>query len=95
MRGSGEGGASLESVIGRIDATEPGTLAADTVPSGFPSLDRVLGGGLRQQDLAILAGDVGSGKSALALGMVTAASQRRTASTPRKACRRRNSCSSC
>ena len=32
MRGSGEGGASLESVIGRIDATEPGTLAADTVP---------------------------------------------------------------
>ena len=63
MRGSGEGGGSLESVIARIDAIEPGSVAADTVPSGFPSLDRMLGGGLRRQDLAILAGDVSSGTS--------------------------------
>jgi replicative DNA helicase len=69
VRGSGEGGASLESVIARIDATKPDTVAADTVPTGFPSLDQVLGGGFRRQDLAILAGDVGSGKSALALGI--------------------------
>ena len=75
MRGSGQGGGSLESVVARIDATEPGTIAADTVPSGFPSLDRVLGGGLRRQDLAILAGDVGSGKSALALGIAIRAAR--------------------
>ena len=75
MRGSGEGGGSLESVIARIDATEPGSVAADTVPSGFPSLDRMLGGGLRRQDLAILAGDVGSGKSALALGIAIRAAR--------------------
>jgi replicative DNA helicase len=75
VRGSGEGGGTLESVIARIDAIEPGTVAADTVPSGFPSLDRMLGGGLRRQDLAILAGDVGSGKSALALGIAMRAAR--------------------
>jgi replicative DNA helicase len=69
MRGPGEGGGSLESVLARIDEISPGGHAPDTVPSGFPSLDRVLGGGLRRQDLAILSGDVGSGKSALALGI--------------------------
>ncbi|MBA3522507.1 MAG: AAA family ATPase, partial [Gemmatimonadales bacterium] len=39
------------------------------MPSGYPSLDRMLGGGFRRQDLVVLAGDVASGKSALALGM--------------------------
>ena len=75
MRGSGEGGGSLEALIARIDATAPGAPPADTVPSGFPSVDRTLGGGLRRQDLAILAGDVGSGKSALALGMAIRAAR--------------------
>lgn len=75
MRGAGDGGGSLESVIARIDAVQPGTPAPDTVPTGFPSLDRMLGGGLRRQDLAILTGDVGSGKSALALGMAIRASR--------------------
>ncbi len=59
----------LESLVGRIDATAPGHPAPDTVPSGFPSLDRLLGGGFRRADLIVLAGDVGSGKSALALGI--------------------------
>jgi replicative DNA helicase len=75
VRSSGKGGGSLASVIARIDATDPGSVAADTVPSGFPSLDRMLGGGLRRQDLAILAGDVGSGKSALALGIAIRAAR--------------------
>jgi replicative DNA helicase len=75
VRGSGKDGGSLESVILRIDSTEPNEVPADTVPSGFPSLDRVLGGGLRRQDLAILAGDVGSGKSALALGIAIRAAR--------------------
>jgi replicative DNA helicase len=61
--------ASLEGVVARIDAVPPGGTAPDTVASGFPSLDRVLGGGLRRQDLIVLAGDVGSGKSALGLAI--------------------------
>ena len=61
--------AAIERLVGRIDATAPGATAPDTVPSGFPSLDRMLGGGFRRRDLIVLAGDVGSGKSALALGM--------------------------
>jgi len=32
-------------------------------------VDRILGGGLRRRDLVVLGGDVGSGKSALALGL--------------------------
>jgi replicative DNA helicase len=75
MRGSGEGAASVEAVLTRIDATEPESAPADTVPTGFPSLDRMLGGGLRRQDLAILSGDVGSGKSALALGIAIRAAR--------------------
>jgi len=60
---------SLEALVERIDAIAPGSTAADTVPSGFPSLDRMLGGGFRRQDLVVLSGDVGSGKSALALAI--------------------------
>jgi replicative DNA helicase len=75
MRGSGDGGESLEGLVARIDATAPGSAGPDTVPSGFPSLDRMLGGGFRRQDLAVLAGDVGSGKSALALGIAIRAAR--------------------
>jgi replicative DNA helicase len=59
----------LEALVSRIDATSADSPAPDTVPSGFPSLDRFLGGGFRRQDLVVLAGDVGSGKSALGLGI--------------------------
>ena len=75
MRGSGDGGGSLETLVTRIDAMTPGAVAPDTVPTGFPSLDRVLSGGLRRQDLAVLAGDVGSGKSALALAIAIRAAR--------------------
>ncbi|HUR93206.1 MAG TPA: DnaB-like helicase C-terminal domain-containing protein, partial [Gemmatimonadales bacterium] len=64
-----EAHASLEGLVARIDATAPGTSGPDTVVSGFASLDRVLGGGFRRQDLVVLAGDVGSGKSSLALAI--------------------------
>jgi replicative DNA helicase len=59
----------LQALVARIDARSSEGVASDTVPSGFASLDRMLGGGMRRQDLIILAGDVGSGKSALALGI--------------------------
>jgi replicative DNA helicase len=60
---------SLEALVARTDAVAPGATGPDTVASGFPSLDRVLGGGFRRQDLIVLGGDVGSGKSALALAI--------------------------
>jgi replicative DNA helicase len=75
VRGAGEGGGSPEGLVARIDAMTPGTLPPDMVPSGFPSLDRMLGGGFRRQDLVILAGDVGSGKSSLALGIAIRAAR--------------------
>ncbi len=53
----------------RIDLVADGMLAADTSATGFPSVDRWLGGGVRAGDLVVLGGDVGSGKSALALAM--------------------------
>jgi replicative DNA helicase len=59
----------LENLVGQIDARTSGAPADDTVPTGFPSLDRMLAGGLRRKDLVVLGGDVGSGKSALGLGV--------------------------
>jgi replicative DNA helicase len=59
---------SIESLVERVDAQRPGEISGDTVPTGFPSLDKLLGGGLRRRDLVVLGGDVGAGKSALALG---------------------------
>ncbi len=41
----------------------------DGIASGFPSVDALLGGGFRRGDLVIIGGDVGCGKSSLALGM--------------------------
>ena len=59
----------LETLVAQIDDRSRDKLAPDTVPTGFPSLDRVLAGGLRRKDLVVLGGDVGSGKSALGLGV--------------------------
>ena len=53
----------------RIDLVADGSLAGDTSQTGFPSIDRWLGGGVRAGDLVVLGGDVGSGKSSLALAM--------------------------
>ncbi|HXE57711.1 MAG TPA: DnaB-like helicase C-terminal domain-containing protein [Gemmatimonadales bacterium] len=65
-------GTPAESVASRVDA---GTPPADAVPTGFPTVDRLLGGGLRRQDLVVLAGDVGSGKSALGLAIALRAAR--------------------
>jgi replicative DNA helicase len=70
----------LSLLLGRVDAVADGATPADTVPSGFPSLDKLLGGGLRRGDLVVLGGDVGSGKSALTLAIaLRVAQQRRSA----------------
>src|SRR5690349_16537150 len=67
--------AGLEALVARIDAATDGSAGADAVTTGFPSLDRVLGGGLRRQDLIILGGDVASGKSSLALALTIRAAR--------------------
>ena len=56
---------SLEAAGGRLD----------TIATGFPSVDALLGEGPRRGDLIVLAGDVGSGKSALALAIAVRAAQ--------------------
>jgi replicative DNA helicase len=65
-----------------VEALVASSLAGEAsgapITSGYPSLDSLLGGGLRRGDLVVLAGDAGVGKSALALAMTlrsTAAGQ--------------------
>mgnify|MGYP001604579300 FL=1 len=60
---------SVAGVVGRVDDTIGGVPNPDTVATGFPSVDRMLGGGLRRRDLVVLGGDVGAGKSSLALAI--------------------------
>ena len=62
-------------VLERVDAVADGAHATDTISTGFPSIDRVLGGGPRHGDLVVLGGDVGSGKSSLALAFALRAAQ--------------------
>lgn len=65
----------LSLLMRRVDAVADGAPAADTIPTGFPSLDRMLGGGVRRGDLVVLGGDVGSGKSAFALAVALRVAQ--------------------
>lgn len=64
-------------MLARVDETTDRGSPVDSVPSGFPSVDRLLGGGFRRGDLIVLGGDVGSGKSALALAAAVRASEER------------------
>src|SRR5216117_187742 len=66
---------SLEGLVHRVDRQRPGDLGGDTIPTGFPSVDKLLGGGVRRRDLIMLGGDVGAGKSALALGIALRVAQ--------------------
>ncbi|HEY2897114.1 MAG TPA: DnaB-like helicase C-terminal domain-containing protein [Gemmatimonadaceae bacterium] len=65
----------LAELLRRTDAIADGAPVADTVPTGFPTLDRLLGGGFRRGDLIVLGGDVGTGKSALALAIALRAAE--------------------
>lgn len=64
----------LSILLSRVDSVADGVPGGDTLPCGFPSLDKILGGGFRRGDLIVLGGDVGSGKSALALAIAIRAS---------------------
>jgi len=60
---------SVTGVVERVDKTIGGAPNPDTVATGFPGVDRMLGGGLRRRDVVVLGGDVGAGKSSLALAI--------------------------
>jgi replicative DNA helicase len=64
----------LSVLLSRVDAVSDGSPPRDTLPCGFPSVDKFLGGGFRRGDLIALGGDVGSGKSSLALAFAIRAS---------------------
>jgi replicative DNA helicase len=59
----------LARLVRRVDAASDGEAAADACATGFPSVDKWLGGGVRRGDLVVIGGAVGSGKSSLALAM--------------------------
>lgn len=59
----------LSQLMMHVDAVADGTEPADGIATGYPTLDKLLGGGIRRGDLVVLGGDVGVGKSALALAM--------------------------
>jgi replicative DNA helicase len=60
----------LASVLQRLASDDGKPLPApDLVTTGYPSLDRLLAGGLRRGELAVLIGDAGAGKTAMALGI--------------------------
>ena len=66
----------ITEILRRVDAAGEGGAPSASIPTGFPSLDKTLGGGLRPGDLVFLGGDVGSGKSALALAIALRATAR-------------------
>lgn len=70
--------APLEHLIQRVDASVDGAPSLETIATGFPTLDRLLGGGVRRGDLIALGGDVGSGKSSLALAIALRAAAQRS-----------------
>ena len=63
-------------VVQRVDAQLGGAPSGDAVATGFPSVDRILGGGFRQGDLIVLGGDVGVGKSSFALAIALRIAER-------------------
>jgi replicative DNA helicase len=70
----------IADVVGRVDRrlTGESTVPADddTVATGFPSVDRMLGGGIRRRDLVVLGGDVGAGKSSFSLAVALRVAER-------------------
>lgn len=59
----------LTRVVDRLGRATTGDTASGVLPSGFPSLDRSLGGGFRRGDLIVVGGDDSAGTSALLLAI--------------------------
>lgn len=71
----------LSRLMRRVDAASDGATIADSFATGFPSVDKWLGGGVRRGDLVCIGGETGSGKSSLALAMALRMAQAGTAAT--------------
>lgn len=59
----------LSRLVRRVDAVADGETTDEESPTGFASVDKWLGGGLRRSDLVVIGGESGVGKSAFALAM--------------------------
>ena len=59
----------------RVDQATDGSPSPDSIATGFPSVDKLLGGGVRRGDLVVSGGAVTSGKSALALAIALRAAE--------------------
>ncbi|WP_337169313.1 DnaB-like helicase C-terminal domain-containing protein [Gemmatimonas aurantiaca] len=68
--------ASADDTGGFDVAVSVGDVDPAIVASGFPSIDRAIGGGFRRGDLVVLGGDDGVGCSALALAITLRADRR-------------------
>lgn len=66
----------LTRIVARLDRTAAGEAAHDLVATGFPSVDKALGGGIRRGELVVLGGDDSVGSSALALGIAIRGTER-------------------
>ena len=60
----------LSSVLHRLASDDNNPRPSpDLITTGYPSLDRILAGGLRLGELTVLIGDAGAGKTAMVLGI--------------------------
>jgi len=69
-------GAVIDSYLDELENTEAGKAGAGSVPTGFPRLDQLLGGGLHPGQMVIVAARPGKGKSTLGLDFARSASIR-------------------
>src|ERR1019366_3796112 len=52
----------LARLVRRVDAASEGETATDSFATGFPSIDKWLGGGFSRGGLLVIGGEVGCGK---------------------------------
>jgi len=66
----------LTRVVSRVDRLRDGDADPAIIATGFPSIDRAIGGGIRRGDLIVMGGDDAVGCSALALAIALRVTQR-------------------
>lgn len=66
----------LTRVVARLDRAAEGDIDPGIVHTGFPSIDRAIGGGFRRGNLIVLGGDESAGCSALGLAIALRVSPR-------------------
>jgi replicative DNA helicase len=67
--------APITRIVERIDRIDEGRDRPPLVETGFPTLTRLVGGGLRRGDLVVAGGDVGSGTTSLVLATAVRAAR--------------------